>query len=160
MSHSYSVTQREELGAILDWHKNHYSFDHGPTNLISGPRWPPVCAGLSETGPRLTSCVTQSAVCLTIDLNCFTGTLCAISTLNYKLYNLTCDLLKPNHVLLMPDHKAENLATQQDIFKKKNPYLLVTYSSSSSSFCGGSGMAADWCFCTILIPPAFTATQA
>lgn len=38
--------------------------------------------------------------------------------------------------------------------------LLLTYSSSSSSFCSGSGAAAAaavWCFCTILIPPAFTA---
>lgn len=37
--------------------------------------------------------------------------------------------------------------------------LVLTYSSSSSSFCGGSGAAVAWCFWTILIPPAFTATH-
>lgn len=41
----------------------------------------------------------------------------------------------------------------------KKHYLLVTYSSSSSSFCGGSGAGVGWCFCTILIPPAFTVAQ-
>lgn len=37
-------------------------------------------------------------------------------------------------------------------------YLLETYSSSSSSFWGGSGAGVGGCFCTILIPPALTAT--
>lgn len=35
--------------------------------------------------------------------------------------------------------------------------LLATYSSSSSSFWGGSGAGVGWCFRTILIPPALTA---
>lgn len=38
---------------------------------------------------------------------------------------------------------------------KRARYLLLMY-SSLSSFCGGSGAGVGWCFCTILIPPAFT----
>lgn len=65
-------------------------------------------------------------------------------------FDWLCGLQSPQEIPL-----PERWLDCSGLSLKRARYLLLMY-SSLSSFCGGSGAGVGWCFCTILIPPAFT----